>query len=245
MSKIYALTDIHGYLDILMETMKKVDLSNNDKLIFLGDYIDDGPNGRQTLEYIYALQKQYPNQIIVLKGNHEEWFIDWLENDIEIAYFQADKNLETLRTFLNDNQLGSIANYLKNGKSIFEINGIIKKYIKSNYSELISWVKDLPLFYETDKQIFVHAGIDEEAGEYWKLATDDYYFTEKYPATTGKFLKDIIAGHVRVSTIANDRNFHDIFFDGESHYYIDSTVEISQKLNVLIYDEETNEYAFK
>lgn len=244
MSEIYALADIHGYLDILKEAMKKVELSGDNKLIFLGDYIDGGPESKETLEYIFNLQKQYPTQVIALKGNHEEWFIDWLENEIEIAYFQADKNLTTLRTFLKSNQLGVIANYLKNGKSLFEINDIIKKYIKSNCPELISRVKSLPLYYETENQIFVHAGVDEEAGEYWSYGTDDAYYTSKYPPTVGAFYKDIIAGHTGTSFFTGNKSFHGIYFDGKSHYYIDSTVEISQKLNVLVYDTETKKYTF-
>lgn len=245
MSKIYALTDIHGYFDILKETMKKVDLSDDNKLIFLGDYIDGGPHSRQTLEHLYNLQKQFPENVIVLKGNHEDMFVDWFENHVNIGIFQEDEGLNTLKTFLKDNQFDIIVNYLRKGKTLYEINSIVKKYIKKNYPELIEWIKKMPLYYETEDQIFVHAGVDEEAGEYWKLTTEDYYFTGKYPATKGQFIKDIIAGHVGVSTIANDKNFHDIYFDGESHYYLDSTVEISQKLNLLVYDTETNKYTFK
>lgn len=245
MSKIYALTDIHGYFDILKETMKKVDLSDDNKLIFLGDYIDGGPHSRQTLEYLYNLQKQFPENVIVLRGNHEDMFVDWFENNVNIGILQEDEGLNTLKTFLKDNQFDIIVNYLRKGKTLYEINSIVKKYIKKNYPELIEWIKKMPLYYETEDQIFVHAGVDEEAGEYWKLTTEDYYFTGKYPATKGQFIKDIIAGHVGVSTIANDKNFHDIYFDGESHYYLDSTVEISQKLNLLVYDTETNKYTFK
>ena len=144
-----------------------------------------------------------------------------------------------------NNQLDIIADYLKKGKTLFEINSIIKKYIKKNFPELIEWIKNLPLYYETNRQIFVHAGIDEEAGEYWQLTTEDYYFTQKFPAVKGQFYKDIIAGHIGTSALAEDKNFHNIYYDGESHYYLDSTVEISQKLNVLIYDTETNKYTFK
>lgn len=245
MPKIYALTDIHGYLDILKETIKKVDLSDDNKLIFLGDYIDGGPYSRQTLEYIFNLQKQFPKNVIVLKGNHEECFIDWLEEDIEIGFLNEDKNLNTIKTFLKDNQLDIIADYLKKGKTLFEINSIIKKYIKKNYWELIDWIKNLPLYYETDRQIFVHAGIDEEAGEYWKLVTEDYYFLQRFSAVKGRFYKDIIAGHIGTSALAEDKNFHNIYYDGESHYYLDSTVKVSQKLNILIYNTETNKYTFK
>lgn len=245
MSKIYALTDIHGYFDILKETMKKVDLSDDNKLIFLGDYIDGGPHSRQTLEHLYNLQKQFPENVIVLRGNHEDMFVDWFENHVNIGILQEDEGLNTLKTFLKDNQFDNIVNYLRTGKTLYEINNIVKKYIKKNYPELIKWLKELPLYYETEKQIFVHAGVDEEAGEYWKLTTEDYYFTGKYPATKGQFIKDIIAGHIGTSALAEDKNFHDIYFDGESHYYIDSTVEVSHKLNLLIYDTETNKYIFR
>lgn len=42
-------------------------------------------------------------------------------------------------------------------------------------------VKKLPLYYETQNLIFVHAGVDEEAGEWWNIGTDDYTFLNKYP----------------------------------------------------------------
>lgn len=57
---------------------------------------------------------------------------------------------------------------------------------------LIKWLRDLPFYYETDKQIFVHAGIDEEAEELWKWGSEDYYFCSKYPHTTGAFLKILL-----------------------------------------------------
>ena len=37
----------------------------------------------------------------------------------------------------------------------------------------IKWIGSLPVFHETEEQIFVHAGVDEEAEEYWKWGTGD------------------------------------------------------------------------
>lgn len=85
----------------------------------------------------------------------------------------------------------------------------------------------MPFYYETETQIFVHAGIDEEAEEYWNYGTPDEYFVSKFPATFGKFHKDIITGHIGTSTLANDKNFHGVFWDKASHYYIDGTVKDS------------------
>lgn len=246
MSKIYAMTDIHGYLEILKITMEKVDLCDDNKLILLGDYIDGGSSSRETLEYIFNLQRKYPNNVIALKGNHEDMFLKWIYDNDYIDYLQSDYNLNTIKTFLTTKQLTEITELCNgsNNQTVFDINSIVVRCVKKNNAELIKWLKELPLYYETEKQIFVHAGVDEEAGEYWKYGTEDYYYMWKYPHTTGKFYKDIIAGHIGVSEIAGDKNFHDIYFDGDNHYYIDSTVEINRKLNLLVYDTETDEYTF-
>ncbi len=106
----------------------------------------------------------------------------------------------------------------------------------------IKWMYNLPRYYTTETQIFCHAGVDEEAEDEWKWGTDDFTFTEKYPAQTGKFCMDIIAGHVGTSEIAENKSFHDIYFDGESHYYIDGTVSESGVIPVLMYDTDTKKY---
>ena len=52
----------------------------------------------------------------------------------------------------------------------------------------------------------------------------------------------IVAGHVGTSNIAGDPNFHDIFFDGGSHYYIDGTVQKSGEIPVIMYDSEKDNF---
>lgn len=52
----------------------------------------------------------------------------------------------------------------------------------------------------------------------------------------------IVAGHVGTAVITNNHRFHDIFFDGESHYYIDATVYESGVINVLVYDTDDKKF---
>ncbi len=106
----------------------------------------------------------------------------------------------------------------------------------------IFWMQRLRRYYVVDNTIFVHAGVDEEAGDWWEWGTDDFTFTEKYPAETGKFHMNIVAGHVGTATISGDSHFHDIYFDGESHYYIDGTVLDSGVIPVIQLDTETNQF---
>lgn len=74
MSELYEISDIHGYYDEMIETLNFVDLDSNkdNKLIFLGDYVNRGPKSCQVLYKIKDLEETYPQQIIVLIGNHDQ-----------------------------------------------------------------------------------------------------------------------------------------------------------------------------
>lgn len=106
------------------------------------------------------------------------------------------------------------------------------------------WMQNLPRYYVEGNTIFVHAGIEEEAEDLWEWGTDDYTFTEKYPVRTGRFYNDmkIVAGHIGTAEISGNPSFHDIYFDGESHYYIDGTVLESGIIPVIKVDTENNKY---
>lgn len=109
----------------------------------------------------------------------------------------------------------------------------------------IQWMEDLPRYYVEGRTIFVHAGIDEEAGELWEWGTDDYTFVSKYPAETGSIEgldMKVVAGHVGTAEIAEDSCFHDIYYDGASHYYIDGSTPVSGYVPVLMVDTEKDEY---
>ena len=108
----------------------------------------------------------------------------------------------------------------------------------------IFFMQNLPLYHVEDNVIFVHAGVDEDAGEEWEWESTDRDFLEKYPAETGHFSGEmiIVAGHVGTAVIANNYKFHDIYFDGDSHYYIDDTVYESGIINILMYDTEDGKF---
>lgn len=81
--------------------------------------------------------------------------------------------------------------------------------------------------------------MDEEAGDEWKWASEDWYFYSKYPAATGPFYKDVIAGHVGTFELCGENR---VFWDGASHYYVDGSTEESGVVPVLCYDDATNAY---
>lgn len=67
MAKIYAISDIHGYLDEFIDALNKVNLNDKDNRLFLlGDYLDNGLQSFQVISKIIELEEIYPNQIITL-----------------------------------------------------------------------------------------------------------------------------------------------------------------------------------
>lgn len=109
----------------------------------------------------------------------------------------------------------------------------------------ISRFENLPRYYVEGNTIFVHAGIDEAAGDLWELSTDDYTYTNKFPADLGKvegLEMKIVAGHIHTSQIAGNPRFNDILYDGENHYYIDGDVLSTGEIPVLMVDTNEDKY---
>ena len=56
------MSDIHGFSDAFVTALDKVDLSGQNKLILLGDYMDYGPNSRKVIEIIIKCYKSYKRE---------------------------------------------------------------------------------------------------------------------------------------------------------------------------------------
>jgi len=88
--RIYAIGDVHGYLQLLENIHQKIckDLDNNPtehhKIIFLGDYIDRGPDSAGCVQYLLDLSSE-DDHIICLKGNHEDKLERFLASPVEVA----------------------------------------------------------------------------------------------------------------------------------------------------------------
>lgn len=74
---IHVIGDIHGCLDPLRRLMTQLCLSETDEVIFLGDYIDRGPDSRGVIDYLLTLRGRYT----FLMGNHERMFLDFLQGN--------------------------------------------------------------------------------------------------------------------------------------------------------------------
>lgn len=137
--QLFAIGDIHGCALELEQLLASLPLDEQSTIVFLGDYIDRGPNSRRVVDLILDLKQKY--SVVTLKGNHEAMFNE----------FQKDPSSSMAGFFVLNGGSATLASYDK-GQSEYDIS-----------AEHLSFFKNLDLFYETEDFFFVHAGVPNVA----------------------------------------------------------------------------------
>ena len=153
---IYAVGDIHGCYDQLVELVNMIDSDAQGreyKIIFLGDYIDRGPKSKQVIDYLMELDK---GKHIFLKGNHEDMLVNAIVTESSIYLVDLHLNnggKETAQSYGID-----VSQYDCN-----EIRPTQTKQFLIDYKKALGfhleWIKSLKLYYVENNYVFVHAGI--------------------------------------------------------------------------------------
>lgn len=145
MSKIYCIGDIHGELEKLNNLLDKLDLKPEDTCVFLGDYVDRGPNSYGVIERLKQLQKEC--SCIFIVGNHDQMFF-------EDTKYRSHLPLET-------NKLSGTTRYSLWGQGARET---YKSYINAGVTpdihlEFWEWMSSYATININDeKHLFIHGG---------------------------------------------------------------------------------------
>jgi serine/threonine protein phosphatase 1 len=176
--RIIAIGDIHGCAKELEALLRKIKIGNDDLVIFLGDYIDRGPDARRVVDIILELSEM--RQVVTLKGNHEALLLDFLDRP----------ESQGAGLFVMNGGTSTLANYADSSGSF-------------NFPEdHLKFFKDLRLSYETDDYFFVHAGVPEQPlstidpieDEFTMLWTRQPFLSSHYD-----WGKTIVHGHTPVT----------------------------------------------
>jgi len=128
-SRTIAIGDIHGCKAALDTLIAAIKPAEKDTLVFLGDYVDRGPDSRGVIEAVLAVRKQC--RAITLRGNHEVMFLDALERGSEESGWLQYGGAETMASYG------------------WEIANIPPDHIE--------FLRDLKRFYVNATHFFVHA----------------------------------------------------------------------------------------
>jgi len=93
----YVVGDIHGCLKPLQRLLAKIEPEPDEEVVFIGDYIDRGPQAREVVDYLLSL----PFSCVFLRGNHEQMLLDFLAGQNE-EVFLLNGGAATLRSYGGD-----------------------------------------------------------------------------------------------------------------------------------------------
>ncbi|MEJ6390494.1 metallophosphoesterase family protein [Gymnodinialimonas sp. 2307UL20-7] len=157
----YVIGDIHGRADLLEQMLELIDahiggtLANNPKLVFVGDYIDLGPDSAVVFDRLRELTDAFPDNVTCLMGNHERMLLDFLEDPATRGprWLRAGA-AETLRSF------GVATSDLEGNTQYNALPAAAEMLRRRLPAGLLDWVRALPLSYRSGNLWVVHAGAD-------------------------------------------------------------------------------------
>lgn len=104
--RVYAVGDIHGRADLLDQIMQRIIHDSNAAaparetiLVFVGDYIDRGPDSAGVLDRLIKLKSDERFTTYLLKGNHEVMFLDFLAEPSAFFQWAANGGVTTLESY--------------------------------------------------------------------------------------------------------------------------------------------------
>lgn len=167
--RFFVVGDIHGSYEKLKAILANLDWSpqSGDQLIFLGDYIDRGPQSYEVVETVAELADRHP-EVIALKGNHESMFLDFITGQSEPQLF-ANGLAATIRGYCRPENELSPAH--------------------------LRFYRDLPLSHETEDYIFVHAGLTPGIPLAQQSPHDLLWVRDEFLLSDYDFGKTIVFGH--------------------------------------------------
>jgi serine/threonine protein phosphatase 1 len=171
--------DIHGKLSLFNQLIEKMEYRpEEDRLILIGDLVDRGEDSRGVVERAIELKSASPNNVIVIRGNHEAMMLAALARPeseaAELWYYNG--GIETLKSYADEE--GNLD-------------------VPESHWDFIA---SLPTWYEDEHAIYVHAGLPEDDAGNFLHPKDTSESPELYWARNRRFFNEysgkvVVFGH--------------------------------------------------
>lgn len=203
MGRTLVIGDIHGGLKALIQLLERAEITTEDKIIFLGDYVDGWSDSANVVSYLIEFSKQ--NTCIFLRGNHDDLTHRWL------------KSGEQNDQWLQHGGQSSIDAY--------------RKFSDKEKQQHIEFYEQMVNYYvDKENRLFVHAGFTNQKGPESEYTPTPFYWDRtlwemamsmdpnlkpgdnNYPKRLALF-KEIFIGHTPVTRIGEEKpvNFANVF----------------------------------
>ena len=198
MSRTIVIGDIHGAYKALLQVLERVAPRKEDRLIFLGDYVDGWSESAQVIDHLIKLDQEY--DCLFIKGNHDIWCEEWLSGRAPDETWLLHGGEATLQSYAGMKAVDRI-------------------------KHLPFFWKMLPYYIGEKNRLFIHAGFSSMHGpakEHFKanfswdrtlwemaLVVDERIGKQsnRYPKRLSLF-EEIFIGHTPTTNYDTDRPMH-------------------------------------
>jgi serine/threonine protein phosphatase 1 len=178
MALTYAVGDIHGSLSKLTRLIAACRQHADGRemtLVFLGDYIDRGPDAAGVVRFILELQAGSPGRVVALMGNHEAMALGVFDGAIPVSAWLSNGGAATLISY-----------------GAQDVRELPRAHL--------DWMRALPLTYDDGQRFFVHAGVDPGKALKAQDAADLLWIREPFLQEERDYGRLIVHGHTPLMT---------------------------------------------
>ncbi len=167
-NRTIAIGDIHGCSQALSALIQSIEPAAEDTLVFLGDYVDRGPDSKGAIDQVLDLERRC--RVVPLVGNHELMLLDALLNSLVLGPWLECGGSATVKSY--DGKLSNVP------------------------PEHLDFLRRCKRYYETPTHFFVHANyahdvpLDEQPD--YLLFWEHLHFRIPAPHENGKIA---VVGH--------------------------------------------------
>jgi diadenosine tetraphosphatase ApaH/serine/threonine PP2A family protein phosphatase len=193
-TRIYAIGDIHGCSDLLETLLDQITADNliradmqSKKLVFLGDYIDRGPDSARVID---ILMRGLPDgyEAIFLKGNHEAMLLEALEDSKSALFWMQNGGRETIASY-------AFRKELLDSVSEPDTDDPMPVFAQHLPPEHLDFLTSLQHSYQCGDYFFAHAGVHPDRPLNEQKDRDLMWIRDRFLFSEKDFGKTIVHGH--------------------------------------------------
>lgn len=231
------ISDIHANLQLFKRLLAKLQYTSEDYLFINGDLCEKGPASLKVIDYVRSMSEESAN-VYITKGNCDVLFRHVYSGDQGIVPYMNRRKDSILNEML-----------LRYDKSLDDFPDLaaLELFYRRHFSDVLEWLEALPIAFETDDFIIIHAGIENIKD--WKLTNEEFALSVSAFYEKGhQANKTVIVGHwpvvnYRAKQVSTNNPLinlekHVIALDGGNQIKVDG------QLNALIIENDTYSFTY-
>ena len=173
---VIAVGDIHGNLAALNDLLHKVtpEVGSGDTVVFLGDYIDRGPDAKGCIERILELRRSTEAEVVGLMGNHEQWMLESSRDFTRHSWILGMEAMATIESYSAQAAEAIRQRMAELGPQVIleKVRLPYEGFFEAIPAEHREFLAGLRTFFRAPEGVMVHGGVDPAKGKAEAQAID-------------------------------------------------------------------------